>query len=219
MKKYPSLRLQTVNPTSSDNLFSAATFFTRPWHILQWMKDPETWLLNLTRLQRHPTTRYHNHNNSNTHNTNINGSAKPTMSRRRGFGGSAAFRPDPLLFPSTWPPLHILSGMAMVHAIAQTLPMKTGANTRILMQDFCLAVTILEEWKRIFLYERRITLGMVWSALSFAAFFVLACSAAIEVGWISAFLLLPIGLACLVSGWMNTVLYSERYVQTRRINK
>ena len=104
----------------------------------------------------------------------------------------------------------------MVHAIAQTLPMKTGANTRILMQDFCLAVTILDEWKRVFLYERRITLGVVWSALSFAAFFVLACSAAIEVGWVSAALLLPIGFACLVSGWMCTVLYSERYVQNLR---
>jgi tryptophan-rich sensory protein len=192
MKKFPALRLTTVEATSSDTLFSATTFFTRPWHILQWMKDPETWLLNLTRLQLHPAqfNKYHR--------------------RRRDI---PPFRPDPLLFPSTWPPLHILSGMAMVHAIAQTLPMKTGANTRILMQDFCLAVTILDEWKRVFLYERRITLGVVWSALSFAAFFVLAFSAAIEVGWVSAALLLPIGFACLVSGWMNTVLYSERYVQ------
>lgn len=193
MKKYPALRLQTVEATSSDNLFSASTFFTRPWHVLAWLRDPETWLLNLTRLQRHPsqyTNKYYR--------------------RRRDF---RPFQPDPLLFPSTWPPLHILSGMAMVHAIAQTLPMKTGANTRILMQDFCLAFTMLDEWKRVFLYERRITLGVVWSALSFAAFFVLAFSAGMEVGWVSAALLLPIGLACLVSGWMNTVLYSERYVR------
>ncbi len=101
----------------------------------------------------------------------------------------------------------------MVHAIAQTLPIRTGANTRILMQDYCLAVTVLDEWKRVFLFEHRIALGLVWSAISFAAFFVLASSAALEVGWISSALLLPVVFACLVSGWMNTVLYSERYVQ------
>jgi hypothetical protein len=109
----------------------------------------------------------------------------------------------------------ILSGTAMVHAIAQTLPIKTGANTRILMQDFCLAVTMLDEWKRLFLYEHRIALGLVWSAISFAGFFVLSVSAAMEVGWISCGLLLPIVFSCLVSGWMNAVLYSEHHVQLR----
>lgn len=183
MKKFPALHVETVGSTNSQGLLTPVTFLTRPWHILQWLKDPETWLLNLTKLQRHPNRRRDN------------------------------FRPDPLLFPSTWPPLHILSAMAMVHTIAQTLPIKTGANTRILMQDYCFAVTVLDEWKRVFLLEHRIALGLVWSAISFAAFFVLASSAALEVGWISSALLLPVVFACLVSGWMNTVLYSERYVQ------
>jgi tryptophan-rich sensory protein len=191
MKKYPALRLETVESSTAGGmglLTTPTTFLTQPWHILQWLKDPETWLLNLTKLQRH-TPKYY--------------------LRRR----DTKFRPDPLLFPSTWPPFYILSALAMIHAIAQTLPIKTGANTRILMQDYCLAITVLDEWKRVFLLEHRITLGLVWSALTFASFFVLASSAALEAGWIAAALLLPEVFACLVSGWMNTVLYSERYVQ------
>lgn len=195
MQKYPALRLQMVTADPTQQFFSPADFFTRPWHILQWMKDPETWLLNLTRLQSHPPKNHF-------------------LRARRDL---PPFRPDPLLFPSTWPPLHVLSFAAIIHAIAQTLPIKTGANTRILMQDFCLAVTVLDEWKRVFLYEHRITLGVVWSALSFAVFFVLAFSTGLEVGWISAALLLPMVFACLVSGWMNTVLYSERYVRNLKV--
>lgn len=82
------------------------------------------------------------------------------------------------------------------------------------MQDFCLAITILDEWKRLFLYEHRITLGLAWSAMSFAAFFVLSVSAALEVGWLSCGLLLPIVFSCLVSGWMNAVLYSEHHAHS-----
>jgi hypothetical protein len=186
MKRVPALQLQPVAASATNSKL----VLTQPWHILQWMKDPETWLLNLTRMQLHPSR----------------------VTRKR---PNKPFRPDPLLFPSTWPPLMILSGTAMVHAIAQTLPIKTGANTRILMQDFCLAVTMLDEWKRLFLYEHRIALGLVWSAISFAGFFVLSVSAAMEVGWISCGLLLPIVFSCLVSGWMNAVLYSEHHVQLR----
>ena len=183
MKRFPALQLHPVAASAPNSKL----VLTQPWHILQWMKDPETWLLNLTRLQH----------------------------RQRRPTNNKPFRPDLLLFPSTWPPLMILSATAMVHAIAQTLPIKTGANTRMLMQDFCLAVTILDEWKRLFLYEHRITLGLAWSAISFAAFFVLSVSAAFEVGWISCGLLLPIVFSCLVSGWMNAVLYSEHHVQNR----
>lgn len=188
MKKYPALQLKTVTYATSEKFMTPASFFTRPWHILQWLKDPETWLLNLTRLQRHPNF----------------------FARRRNL---PPVRPDPLLFPSTWPPLQMLSSVAVVHAIAQTSPMTPGANTRILMQNFCLAIAVLDEWKRIFLYEQRITLGVVWSVLTFGAFLVLACATAWEVGWVSASMLLPVVFACLVSGWMNTVLYSEHHVQ------
>jgi len=202
MKKIPGLQLHPVAASATTSMLS----LTQPWHILQWMKDPETWLLNLTRLQQQRDTRKRrfNYNNNQNNSNNNNNNGKPL--RRR---------PDPLLFPSTWPPLMILSAIGMVHTIAQTLPLKTGANTRMLVQDFCLAVTILDEWRRLFLYEYRIALGFVWSAMSFAAFFVLCVSTAFEVGWISCGLLLPIVFSCLVSGWMNAVLYSEHYVQNR----
>jgi hypothetical protein len=66
--------------------------FTRPWHVLQqWLRDPEEWISNMA-----------------AYNERIVNRDRP-------------FQPDPLLFPSTWPPLRILIYIAVVRVITATL--------------------------------------------------------------------------------------------------
>jgi tryptophan-rich sensory protein len=152
------------------------------------MKDPEEWINNLT--QR---------------------SANNPRRRR-----CAPFQPDALLFPSTWPPLHVLSSLAMILAIRKSRTTWTSSSGGIiLMQDYCIQYVLYEEWYRVFLREKRVVLGAVVSGVSFLAILNLVV-AAFEVDGVAGFMLTPALLASLVSGWMNMVLYNERLVASQQ---
>jgi tryptophan-rich sensory protein len=151
----------------------------RPWHILQWLRDPEESIRKVLK-----------------------------------FGyrdGPLPFQADSLLFPSTWPPLQLLTIVAMIHVIQRTLP----SPPRVLLRNFCIQSVLYEEWFRILFKERRVALGAVVSVLSFLATARLVQSI-FTVDGVAGVLLTPAILASLVAGWMNVVLCNERIVARKK---
>jgi tryptophan-rich sensory protein len=184
---YPPLQ---IYPVESREKYPPTRVFTRPWHLLQWMKDPEEWINNIARL-----------NNNN----------------RR--GRCAPFQPDALLFPSTWPPLHVLSCVGMIRAIRMTLSLDDSRSTSSIMRNALVQLALYEEWHRVFLQEKRVALGAVVQVVSFLALLNLVYVITMVDG-VAGILLTPALLASLVSGWMNIVLYNERLlVQTKSNGK
>jgi tryptophan-rich sensory protein len=178
-----------ICPVESRNQYSPTRVFTRPWHLLQWMKDPEEWINNIARL-----------NNNN----------------RR--GGRAPFQPDALLFPSTWPPLHVLSCVGMIRAIRMSLSLDDSLrSSSSIMRNACVQLALYEEWHRVFLQEKRVALGVVVQVVSFLALLNLVYVISMVDG-VAGVLLTPALLASLVSGWMNIVLYNERALVQKKPN-
>eukprot|EP00980_Cylindrotheca_fusiformis_P002906 scaffold675_cov103-Cylindrotheca_fusiformis.AAC.17 len=175
--RVPLLR---IKPTASCHARpSPLQIFMRPWHILQWMRDPEE---SITRMFR--------------------------------FGyrdGPMPFQADSLLYPSTWPPLQVLTIVAIIHAIQRTLP----SPPKEMLKCFCLQSVLYEEWFRILFKERRVVLGAIASILSFLAT-VRFVHAAGAVDGVAGVLLVPGILASLVAGWMNLVLFNERVVVKKK---
>lgn len=124
--------------------------------------------------------------------------------------GPLPFHADSLLYPSTWPPLQVLTSLAMIHAIQMTLP----SPPKAMLRSFCIQSVLYEEWYRILFKERRVVLGAVASILSFLATVTFVHTAA-AVDGVAGVLLTPGILASLVAGWMNLVLCNER-IGTRK---
>jgi tryptophan-rich sensory protein len=160
-------------------------YFTRPWHILQWMRDPDAWISNIARLNNNQRRRY------------------------------VPFQPDSLLFPTTWPPLHALTLLAMARVIRICLLRHEPSTLKRLLRKFCIQQALYEEWYRLFLKEKRVTLAAVVYGIFFVSLANLIYNAALVDG-IAGLLLVPAKLASLVTGWMNIVLYNERVVSSSR---
>jgi tryptophan-rich sensory protein len=158
---------------------SPLRIFMRPWHILQWMRDPEESIRKVLKFGNRD--------------------------------GPLPFQADSLLFPSTWPPLQLLTIVAMIHVIQRTLP----SPPRALLRNFCIQRVLYEEWFRILFKERRVALGAVVSVLSFLAKVRLVHST-FTVDGVAGVLLTPAILASLVAGWMNVVLCNERIVARKK---
>jgi tryptophan-rich sensory protein len=153
------------------------------------MSDPEEWLNNIARLSGGLNN---NRNNNNR-----------------------AFQPDALLFPSTWPPLHVLNGWAMIRAIRMTLSSSSkdasSSSSFVVMRSFIIHQAVHGEWYRVFFQEKRVALGVAVHAISFLALVTLI-HATFSVDGVAGVLLTPALLASLVSGWMNILLYNERWL-------
>jgi tryptophan-rich sensory protein len=159
---------------------SPLRIFLRPWHLLQWMRDPEE-------------------------------SIRKVLKFGNNRVGPTPFQADSLLFPSTWPPLQLLTVVAMIHVIQRTLP----SPPRALLRNFCIQSVLYEEWFRILFKERRVALGAVVSVLSFLATARLVHST-FTVDGVAGVLFTPAILASLVAGWMNVVLCNERIVARKK---
>lgn len=119
-----SLRIQVKADIQSARRLSRV--FTRPWHIFQWMKDPEEWITTtLTSARRVPL--------SNT----LQEQPQP-------------FTADPILFPATWAPLRLLQMIGVAGALS-----KPRVMTQFLIQE-----SLADEWYRMLVSERRVTLGL-----------------------------------------------------------
>ena len=101
------------------------------------MRDPEEWLSNIARLG--------GGGNNNRNNNN-----------------RAFFQPDALLFPSSWPPLHVLNGWAMIRAIRMTRSssFEDPSSSFVVMRRFIIHQAVYGEWYRVFFQEKRVALGV-----------------------------------------------------------
>jgi tryptophan-rich sensory protein len=157
------------------------------------MSDPEEWLSNIARLGGG----FNNNRNNN----------------------NRAFQPDALLFPCTWPPLHVLNGWAVIRVIRTTLSSSSSDNASsssssssfVVMRSFIIHQAVHGEWRRVFFQEKRVALGVAVHAISFLAL-VSLIHATFSVDGVAGVLLTPALLASLVSGWMNILLYNERWL-------
>lgn len=78
------------------------------------------------------------------------------------------FNPDPLLFPATWLPLCWLQMLAVAKAFS-TDPLKyrwcSPEDDRVavpkLMKQYLVQLALGDEWRRVFLGERRVGLGIL----------------------------------------------------------
>jgi hypothetical protein len=119
-----SLRIQVKADIQSARRLSRV--FTRPWHIFQWMKDPEEWITTtITSARRVPLAN--------------------TLQEQQPFAA------DPILFPATWAPLRLLQMIG----VAGTL-----SKPRVMTQ-FLIQVAVSDEWYRMLVSERRVTLGLI----------------------------------------------------------
>ena len=162
--------------------------------MLQWLKDPDAWIEQITK---------HNH-----------------QSNR--IAKYVPFQPDSLLFPSTWPPLHVVTVLAMLRAIRIRLKVQTNDDVSslsslptvgMLLRKYCITHALYEEWYRVFLKEKRVTLALAVHGIYFLAILNLIYNVA-SVDGIAGLLLIATKVASLVSAYMTFVIYKERVVSS-----
>ena len=157
--------------------FPGKSVLTRTAKLLKWMKDPDKWLTSIANLRR----------------DNANSNWEP-------------FTPEPLLFPSTWPPFSILRNFAIAKAMASAQDQRT---MHIIMRQYLIQHALLDEWHRVLMDERRVGLGVV----SIVTGFIAACFLFVTVTLadnVSAVLMVPSLLATFASSWMNLFVFWER---------
>lgn len=179
-----------IHPVETTRRYSRRHVFTRPWHLLQWMKDPEGWFTSIATAS--------------------------TTSRT--YQQQEIQHPDALLFPSTWPPLHILTMIGIVQAIRiglSTTPSSSGGSSSSLSsmrEAVYISLALYEEWHRMFLQEKRLACGTILQGCLVLALGKLVLL--LENG-LAVAVLVPAVMASVVSTWMSVVLYNERWVNTR----
>ena len=119
------------------------------------------------------------------------------------------FTPEPLLFPSTWPPLSILRNLAVAKAMASSSNIAVRDSMHVIMRQFLIQQAILDEWHRVLMDERRVGLGIVAIGIGFTAACFLFVTVAYADG-ISAVLMIPSLLATFSSAWMNLFVFWDR---------
>lgn len=117
-----------------------------------------------------------------------------------------AFTPEPLLFPSTWPPFSIIRNVAIAKAMASAQQQRT---MHIIMRQFLIQHALLDEWHRVLMDERRVGLGVASIGIGFITTCFLFVTVALTDN-VSAVLLVPSLLATFGSAWMNLFVYWER---------
>ena len=163
-------------------IYSPARVFTRPWHIFRWMRDPDRWISSVA--------------------------GQFEVGRRANSKASKPFTPEPLLFPSTWPPFRMLRNVAVAKAMATTSDLVPN-SMHVVMRQFLIQQALMDEWHRVLMEEKRVGLGVYSIAVGFIATSFLFVTVAL-IDSVSAVLMLPSLLAVFASSWMNLYLYYER---------
>jgi tryptophan-rich sensory protein len=202
MEKYLSLSIQPVHHKRYASSRRAAVFTVRPWHILQWMRDPEEWISRIGIFGSGGNSFDNPYSPSNSNNSN-----------KRPFQP-----PDPLLYPSTWSPLLVLTSLGVIRAMSKSLwgqiadsDLYTSRQSGVLvMRQFILSLALHAEWYRVLVKEKRVALGVFLHALSTMATLSFFWAAVLADG-VAGVLIVPSLLASIISGWMNLLLYWERH--------
>jgi tryptophan-rich sensory protein len=116
------------------------------------------------------------------------------------------FDPNPLIFPITWGPLRILQMFALANILCTST---TATIRKELMRHFLIQLALGDEWCRVLLEEKRIGLGIV-TVLCYMCSLLFFLKLAFSVNPARSYWLLPSLIACLVSGWMNIVIFWNR---------
>jgi hypothetical protein len=145
----------------------------RPWHLLQWMRDPDQWIRKIARV-------------------------------RFSGPGLKPIYPDPRLFPVTWDVLKGIQYFAISKEMYHNKAVMHAIMRQVLFQQ-----TMIDEWYRTLMCEKRVALAFVWITLYFLATFRLYCTVVVH-SKLSAVLVSLSLLAILISAWMNVIVYFQR---------
>eukprot|EP00536_Pseudo-nitzschia_multiseries_P009035 jgi/Psemu1/325459/estExt_fgenesh1_pg.C_2440022 len=188
-----------------------------PWQFVRRLcRDPEEMLKSLLRV--------------------VPGRKGPNGHSPRGSGSHAPGRSvddsiiNTLLFPSTWRPLYGLTLLAFSRAIclsfdaAASSPSSGGGpvvagfataascwrkNRNLVLRLFVIQNALHSEWHRSFVQEGSLALGACVSLIDLLAL-LWSIYVVSVVDRISAFALIPVAMARLVSGWMSFLLHCDR---------
>ncbi len=140
--------------------------------------------------------------------------------RTTDVGSSGDVKLDPLLFPSTWKPLSVVTFLALSRAICQSFcatasPFEFAGTLGdalckenkqyLILRSFILQQALHSEWHRVFVQERRVALGASISVLGLLALLWSMYSVAI-VDSVAAMALFPILMARMVGTWINVLM-------------
>jgi tryptophan-rich sensory protein len=171
--------------------------FTRPWHVLQWMRDPDEWINMMSRPKSFSNYR---------HNRRL----------------TEPFLPNRHLFPATWSSIRIIQSLAIARAMFAAAKATTSEDDnrvlrQVVMRQFLVQQCLSDEWHRVLLVERRVALAGCIHLFYFAATIFLVIILATMDG-LATFLMLPSTLAVVVSGWINLYIFWNRMEDRRRDN-
>eukprot|EP00531_Pseudo-nitzschia_arenysensis_P018573 CAMPEP_0116134130 /NCGR_PEP_ID=MMETSP0329-20121206/10483_1 /TAXON_ID=697910 /ORGANISM="Pseudo-nitzschia arenysensis, Strain B593" /LENGTH=597 /DNA_ID=CAMNT_0003628823 /DNA_START=58 /DNA_END=1848 /DNA_ORIENTATION=+ len=120
---------------------------------------------------------------------------------------------DPLLFPSTWKPLSVLTFLALSRAICQSFCLRgadpvgtlgdatcAGNKQFLILRSFLVQKVLYSEWHRVFLQERRVALGAGVSLVGLLAL-LWSMYTVSTVDSIAALAMAPTLMARMVSTW------------------
>lgn len=143
---------------------------------------------------------------------------KPTMEETL---TSYDVQADPLLFPSTWKPLSVLTFLALSRAICQSFCPRgadhvgtlgdatcAGNNQYLILRSFIVQKVLYNEWQRVFLQERRAALGAGVSLVGLLIF-LWSIYTVSTVDSIAALAMAPTLMARMVSTWISILLASN----------
>lgn len=124
------------------------------------------------------------------------------------------FDPNPLLFPATWIPLHILHIYAISKVLATdpdqyTMCYLTENQIPVILKQFFLQQSLCDEWCRVFLGEMRVGLGIAVIVLYFITL-VWSVITSARLNAKMALFMLPSVIAVIISAWMNIIIYCNR---------
>jgi tryptophan-rich sensory protein len=131
------------------------------------------------------------------------------------------FDPNPVLFPVTWIPLRLLQMVAVARVVSTDpkeylwCPVDEGDQVPKIFGKFLLQLALCDEWYRVFIREKRVGLGIAVMIFYYFAMLSLLVSSAMLNGR-ATLLMVPSLVAIIVSGWMNIVIFWNRYETRRR---
>ena len=171
-------------------------------------QDPEEWMNNLLRI----VPRWKGRSNY---------ARSILMSEGEGVNNIEL---DPLLFPSTWKPLSVVTFLALSRAIYQSFCTNVsssglvhklgdaacmGNSQYLIMRSFIIQKTLYSEWHRVFVQEQRVALGAGVSVIGLLALMWSIYSIS-TVDRIATIAMVPVLMARMVSTWINILLtYNE----------
>jgi tryptophan-rich sensory protein len=131
------------------------------------------------------------------------------------------FDPNPVMFPVTWIPLRLLQMVAVARVVSTDpeeylwCPIEEGDQVPKILEKFLFQLALSDEWYRVFIREKRVGLGIAVMVVYYFAMLSLLVSCAMLNGK-ATLLMVPSFVAIIVSGWMNIVIFWNRYETNRQ---